>query len=117
MQRIEHQRLTNIRNLKLNYYRALIEILTNFYFLAAFFFLPKLNKRCRGAKIISLKVKRVEALDFLINRLFEVFILVDEKAFSDSANVKSTIFQVVLELQEYPIMIAAAKAYATLLQA
>jgi hypothetical protein len=42
---------------------------------------------------------------------------VDDKAFLDSVNVMSTIVQVARELQEYPLLIAAAKAYATLLQA
>ena len=41
----------------------------------------------------------------------------DDNSFEDSVNVMSIIVQVARELQEYPLLIAAAKAYATLLQA
>jgi len=56
-------------------------------------------------------------LDYLIVRLFDVFILVGDNSFEDSVNVMSILVQVARELQEYPLLIAAAKAYATLLQA
>ena len=117
MQKIEHERLANIRNLKLNQYRALIRDLDELKFPFSLLFLPKFNKRCREANIISLDEKRVEALDYLIDRLFDAFILVDDNAFEDSVNAMSIIVQVARELQEYPLLIAAAKAYATLLQA
>jgi hypothetical protein len=53
--------------------------------------LPKFNKRCREADIISLDHKRVLVIEYLIDRLFDVFILADEKAFSDSVSIMSTI--------------------------
>jgi len=47
---------------------------------------------------MSLDEKRVETLDYLIDRLFDVFLLVEDNAFSDSVNIMSKIVQVVREI-------------------
>ena len=77
--------------------------------------LPAFAKRYKEANIVGLDEERIEVVDYLLDKFFDLYILFDDRAFQDALSVLNTVLKVVRELQEYPLLIAVAKAFATLL--
>ena len=67
--------------MKMDQYKALIKEEPEFAFPCSLLCLPVYAKKFREASIIGLDEERIEVADYLLDRLFDTYIQVDDRAF------------------------------------
>ena len=79
--------------------------------------LPDIAQIYEEATITALDTKRVEVFDYMLERMFTVYKLIDERQYQESAAVIFTCLQIIREMVDYPLLIHVTMFFAAVLQA